>query len=147
MKKSTLPSILLLAVCLLGSSALLPAQVVTTLPAVLGTVHRYTSDTLSVNLTGAREPLKYAVTKATIYMDTKGNNVPVTAAAPGVPVAVFYERDGDQLFARKVIVGATTVSSPAPSGILSIGNAGQIPPASPPEEPPSPEQYFINERK
>ena len=64
-------------------------------------------------------PIRYEYNKTTTVVDQDGNPVDVSVIKTGIPVHVFYDREGDQMVARKIIVERTVAAVPAdPSTII-----------------------------
>jgi len=80
-----------------------------------GTVSEFSPDTLVVRSTTASEPIRYRYSKTTTYVDETGAPVSVELVKSGLPVTVYYAREGDQFVASKVIVRKATVVAPAPA--------------------------------
>lgn len=104
------------------TAAAAPAAVTTTVAepvTMTGVINAYTPDGLVVRTEASAEPLRYSFSKSTTYVDEAGNPVSVETVRSGLPVTVQYTRDGDTLFANKVIVRRTAavvpvVPAPAP---------------------------------
>lgn len=78
-----------------------------------GTISQFSPDTLVVKTTTAADPVSYSYTKTTTYVDQNGNPVSIETVKSGLPVTVYYTRDGDKMIASKVVVQSTTSSSDA----------------------------------
>jgi hypothetical protein len=78
-----------------------------------GTISEFSPNTIIVKTQDAAAPVSYSYTKTTTYVDQDGNPVSMETVKSGLPVTVFYVRDGDNLVASKVIV-RTNVITPAP---------------------------------
>jgi hypothetical protein len=72
-----------------------------------GLVSSFTPDSMSVTSDSSPTPVSYAFTKTTTYVDENGNPVSVETVKSGVPVTVFYDRDGDRMVATRVVVRNT----------------------------------------
>jgi hypothetical protein len=80
-----------------------------------GVITNFTPGARMIVRSESAEPLTYAVTSRTAYVDDAGNPVAVELIAPGAPVTVHYVRDADRLVASRVIVARpATAVSPAP---------------------------------
>lgn len=104
-------------------TAAAPAAAVTTTVAepvtATGVINAYSPDGLVVRTEASAEPLRYSFSKSTTYVDEAGNPVSVETVRSGLPVTVQYIRDGDTLFAKKVIVRrAAVVPVPAPAPVI-----------------------------
>ena len=84
-------------------------QITTSTPAD-GTITQFspTGDTVVLHSETSAEPISYSYTKTTTIVDENGNPVDVSVIKTGVPVQVFYDRDGDQMVARKIVVRHVT---------------------------------------
>jgi CRISPR/Cas system-associated exonuclease Cas4 (RecB family) len=78
-----------------------------------GTISEFSPDTIIVKTQDAAEPVRYSYSKSTTYVDESGNPVSMETVKSGLPVTVYYVKDGDNLVASKVIV-KTSVIQPAP---------------------------------
>jgi hypothetical protein len=72
-----------------------------------GLVSSFTPDSMIVTSDTSPTPVSYTFTKTTTYVDENGNPVPVETVKSGVPVTVFYDRDGDRMVATRVVVRNT----------------------------------------
>lgn len=79
-----------------------------------GVITNFTPGARMILRSESAEPLTYAVTSRTAYVDDAGNPVAVELIAPGAPVTVHYVRDADRLVASRVVVArpAAVVSPP-----------------------------------
>jgi len=83
-----------------------------------GTVSNWSPDAIAVKVDTSPTPVRYTFTRTTTYVDENGNPVSVETVKSGVPVTVYYERNGDNYVADKVVVkksittSDTTVSTP-----------------------------------
>ena len=77
-----------------------------------GTISQFGADTIVVKSDDVAEPVHYTYNKTTTYVDENGNPVSMETVKSGLPVTVYYVRDGDNLIASKVIV-RTVVVAPA----------------------------------
>ena len=106
-----------LAAAALSISAFAEETVRTTTTATtsMGTISEFSPDTITVRSTSVAEPIRYRYTKTTTYVDEAGAPVSVELVKSGLPVTVYYVREGDQLVASRVIVRKAV--APAPSVI------------------------------
>ena len=74
-----------------------------------GTISEFNPDTIVVKTENAVEPIHYTYSKSTTYVDENGNPVSIETVKSGLPVTVYYMKDGDNLVASKVIVRKTVV--------------------------------------
>ena len=89
------------------------AQVATTTTQTtsVGTVREFGPDMITVQTQTSPTPIRYSFTKTTTYVDESGNPVSVETVKSGLPVTVYYDRNGDQLVATKVIVKKTVTNA------------------------------------
>ena len=73
----------------------------------VGTISEFSPDTIVIRPDKSEKPIRYVYSNATTYVDEAGAPVPVTTVKTGVPVTVEYERTGDRLVARRVVVRRT----------------------------------------
>ncbi len=69
-----------------------------------GTISEFGADTIIVRTETSKEPLRYTYSKTTTYVDEAGQPVSMTTVKSGLPVTVYYTRDGDRMVATKVMV-------------------------------------------
>lgn len=69
-----------------------------------GTISEFGPDTIIVSSKTSKLPLRYTYSKTTTYVDELGQPVSMTTVKSGLPVTVYYTRDGDRMVATKVIV-------------------------------------------
>ena len=86
-----------------------PAAVQSTTTTSAGTISEFSPDSIVVK-TEAAEPVHYNYSKSTTYVDEDGNAVSMETVKSGLPVTVYYVRDGDNLVASKVIVRKSTIT-------------------------------------
>ena len=106
---------------LITANATLKAQtaVESTTTTSAGTISTFSPDAIAIRTTTTAEPVSYAYTKKTTYVDETGAPVSMELVKSGLPVTVYYTRDGDRMIASKVIVRrvvtpAVQVEAPAP---------------------------------
>src|SRR3954465_4320111 len=69
-----------------------------------GTISEFGRDTIVIRSETSPEPLRYRYSKRTSCVDETGNPGAIETVKSGLPVTVYYEKDGDDLIANKVIV-------------------------------------------
>ena len=69
-----------------------------------GTISEFGPGRIVIRSESEKLPLDYAFTKTTTYVDETGAPVSVETVKSGLPVTVYYTRDGDRLIATKVVV-------------------------------------------
>ncbi len=90
--------------CSAFAQVAVPDTETTTTITSAGTISQFNPDAIVVQTEGAPLPVRYTYTKATTYVDENGNPVSIETVKSGLPVTVYYIRQGDQLIASKVIV-------------------------------------------
>ena len=96
-----------------------PTAVVTQRPSVTttttgaGTITQFSPGSRMVIRSETAEPLNYAVSSTTTYVDETGTPIAVENISPGVPVTVHYVREGDRLVASRVVVTRAAPVVPA----------------------------------
>ena len=83
----------------------------TTTTTSAGTISQFSPDTIVVKTTTSAEPVSYSYTKTTTYVDENGNPVSSETVKSGLPVTVYYDKEGDRMVATKVIVRKTTTTT------------------------------------
>jgi len=83
-------------------------QTTTTSTSSRGTVSSFTPDAVLMQSEGSTEPVSYAFSKTTTYVDQNGNPVSVETVKSGTPVTVYYDRDGNRMVATRVVVQTQT---------------------------------------
>ena len=76
-----------------------------------GTISEFSPDTIIVKTQDAAEPVRYSYSKSTTYVDESGNPVSMETVKSGLPVTVYYVKDGDNLVASKVVVRTAVIQS------------------------------------
>lgn len=111
----TVASLLAFAVLGFGQTAFGQAsvQTITTDPVAVqsttttnsaGTISEFNPQTIIVKTESAAEPVTYSYSKTTTYVDESGNPVSMETVKSGMPVTIYYVKDGDNLVASKVVV-------------------------------------------
>jgi len=77
-----------------------------------GTISEFSPDTIIIKSETSTSPVRYSYTKTTTYVDETGAPVSIETVKSGLPVTVFYVRDGDRMVASKVIVRRAVVKAP-----------------------------------
>jgi len=85
----------------------------TTTTTTTGTVSQFGPDAIVIRTTTSSAPVTYSSTKTTTYVDENGKPVAVETVKSGVPVTVYYSKDGDKMVATKVVV-KTMTTGPRP---------------------------------
>lgn len=89
---------------------------VTTTTTSEGTIDQFAPGTeaLVIRSEGRPEPLRYLVTRKTIYVDETGAPIAAERIGPGAPVTVHYVREGDRLLASRIVVRRPPPRVPPP---------------------------------
>ncbi len=77
---------------------------VTTTTSSAGTISEFTPQVITIRTETAAEPVRYVYTKRTTYVDESGAPVSIETVKSGLPVTVYYVKDGDQMVVSKVVV-------------------------------------------
>ena len=76
----------------------------TTTTTTAGTISEFGADTIIVRSETSPTPIRYSYSKTTTYVDETGKAVSMETVKSGLPVTVYYTKDGDRMVATKVIV-------------------------------------------
>lgn len=79
-------------------------QTTTTTTSSQGTVTSFDPDSIAIKSDSSPTPVSYTFSKTTTYVDENGNPVSIDMVKSGVPVTVYYDRDGDTMVANRVVV-------------------------------------------
>lgn len=77
-----------------------------------GTVSEFSPGTLVVKTTTSEDPIRYAYTRSTTFVDESGKVVSIENVRAGLPVTVYSEKSGGELVATRVV--ATRAVHPDP---------------------------------
>jgi len=102
-----------LAVLILPCGLFAQQETVTT--ETVGTISKVSPDTIVIRTDTSPSPIDYSYTKTTTYVDETGAPVSIKTVKSGVPVTVYYTREGDRMIANKVVVRKTTTTTVKPS--------------------------------
>lgn len=85
-------------------------ETTTTTTTSAGTVSEFGRETFLIRSEDSPVPMRYTYGKTTTYVDEAGRPVSIKTVKSGLPVTVYYVKDGDRMVATKVIVrkGGTT---------------------------------------
>ena len=89
-------------------------KVTVTTTETAGTISEFSPDTIVVRSETSSSPMKYNYTKTTTYVDETGAPVSMETVKSGLPVTVYYTREGDRMIADKVVVRKTTTTTEQP---------------------------------
>lgn len=85
------------------------SETVTTTAPVVGTISTFDPTTGALIVTGKESsPVTYTYRSGTTIVDEAGNPVAVDIVKSGVPVSVYYTRDGDNMVVSKMVVQRTS---------------------------------------
>lgn len=99
-----------------GRTAVAQAAVeTTTTTSSAGTITQFEPGMFSIRTETSTAPVRYTYTKSTTYVDETGAPVSMETVRSGLPVTVYYDRSGDDMVARKVVV-RRAVRTEAPAG-------------------------------
>jgi hypothetical protein len=110
-------AVLLLPVGVYAQQEMRTVDTVTTTESA-GTISDVSPGTIVVRSETSSSPTNYSSTKSTTYVDDTGAPVSVETVRSGLPVTVYYTRDGDRMVAEKVVVRKTTTTTEAPAPLI-----------------------------
>jgi hypothetical protein len=115
MKKTILHSLCGLLIASAMSTAAFAQTVVreTTATNAAGTITEFGPEQIIVRSETSPAPVRYISRKTTTYVDDTGAPVSVETVKSGLPVTVYYTREGDDLVASRVVVRRTAAVVPA----------------------------------
>jgi hypothetical protein len=79
-----------------------------------GTISEVSPSNIVVRTETSSSPMSYSYTKSTTYVDETGAPVTIETVKSGLPVTVYYTREGDRMVANKVVVRKTTTTTEKP---------------------------------
>jgi len=79
-----------------------------------GTISEFGPETLIIRSETSPQPIRYSYSKTTTYVDETGAPVSLETVKSGLPVTVYYVKDGDRMMASKVIVKRAATVPAAP---------------------------------
>ena len=88
----------------------------TTTTTSAGTISEFGPDGIVIKTTTSADPVHYGSSKTTTYVDENGKAVSIKTVKSGLPVTVYYTKDGDKLIASKVIVRKAAMMSDGDAG-------------------------------
>lgn len=92
------------AMFVVSSAALAQTTVESTSTTSAGTISEFSPNMITVRTETGAAPVSYSYTKTTTYVDENGQPVSIETVKSGLPVTVYYVKDGDRMVASKVIV-------------------------------------------
>jgi hypothetical protein len=90
----------------------------TTTTTSAGTISEFSPDTIVVRSETATDPIRYSYTKSTTYVDETGAPVSRELIKSGLPVTVYYVKQGDRMIANKVVVRKKTTTTTTSPGAI-----------------------------
>jgi hypothetical protein len=110
--KTVMLLVLALAVLIMPCALFAQQEKVTvTTTETTGTISDVKPDTIVVRTETSSSPTSYSYTKSTTYVDDKGSPVSIETVKSGMPVTVYYTREGDRMIANRVVVRKTTTTT------------------------------------
>lgn len=103
--------VLALSLLVLPCSVLAQDRMSVTTTETAGTISEFNQDLIVVRSETSSSPMRYSSTNSTTYVDEAGLPVSVETVKSGLPVTVYYTRDGDRMVADKVVVRKTTTTT------------------------------------
>ena len=98
-----------------GAWAQATVETTTTTTNSAGTISEFGPDILVIKTEAAPAPVRYTYTTKTVYVDEAGTPVTLSTVKSGLPVTVYYTKDGDKMVASKVVVRKTITTPAAPA--------------------------------
>ncbi|MBF0101660.1 MAG: hypothetical protein HQK77_12210 [Desulfobacterales bacterium] len=92
----------------------------------VGTISRISPDTIVVQTETSSSPTSYSYTKSTTYVDDSGAPVSMETVKSGLPVKVYYTREGNRMIAEKVVVRKTTETTTEKPGTVEKETTTEI---------------------
>lgn len=113
------------AIAILGLAPLATAQTsvstsTTSTTFTPGVISEFSPDTIVIRSESAPAPIRYSYTKSTTYVDEEGNPVSMDIVKSGLPVKVYYIKEGDRMIANRVVVSRKKTSTTTTSGGTSV---------------------------
>jgi len=105
--------VLVLAVLIMPCSLFAQQEKVTstvTKTETMGTISEFSPDTIVIRSETSSSPDRYSYTEKTTYVDETGAAVSRETVKSGLPVTVYYTREGDRMIANKVVIRKSTTT-------------------------------------
>ncbi|MDB6171639.1 MAG: hypothetical protein JWL59_950 [Chthoniobacteraceae bacterium] len=83
-----------------------------------GTISDFGDDTIVVRSETSPDPIRYSYSKTTTYVDEAGAPVSRELVKSGLPVTVYYVKEGDRMIANKVVVRKKTTTTTGDGGTV-----------------------------
>jgi hypothetical protein len=91
-----------------GHTAVAQTAVTTSTTTSAGTISEFSPETIVIRSETSPEPVRYSYTKSTTYVDEAGAPVSMDLVKSGLPVTVYYAKEGDRMIANRVVVRRST---------------------------------------
>jgi hypothetical protein len=119
--KTLKPFVFALAIMALPGAVLAQETISSSMSTVttesVGTISEVSPDSIVIRSETTSTPTNYSYTKKTTYVDETGAPVSMETVKSGLPVTVYYTREGDRMVADKVMVRKTTTTTTDRPGI------------------------------
>lgn len=109
--KNTLLLTLAAALSLGASTFAQTAVTTTTTTNSAGTISEFSPDTIVIRSESSPAPVRYSYSKTTTYVDDAGAPVSIETVKSGLPVTVYYVKEGDAMRANRVVVHKRTTTT------------------------------------
>ena len=76
----------------------------TTTTNTAGEITDFSPDTIAIRSESSPQPIRYSYSKTTTYVDEAGAPVSMELVKSGLPVTVYYAKQGDRMVATRVVV-------------------------------------------
>ena len=83
-----------------------------------GVISEFSPDTIVIRSESAPAPIRYSYTKTTTYVDEDGKPVTMDIIKSGLPVKVYYIKEGDRMIANRVVVTRKKTSTTTTAPVL-----------------------------
>jgi len=101
----------MLAVAPLASGQVTATTATTNTTFTGGTISEFSPDTIVIRSETAPAPIRYSYTKTTTYVDEEGQPVSMDLVKSGLPVKVYYIKEGDRMIANRVVVSKKSTTT------------------------------------
>lgn len=110
----------MLAIAPLASAQVTATTATTSTTFTPGTISEFSPDTIVIRSETAPAPIRYSYTKTTTYVDEEGTPVSMDLVKSGLPVKVYYVKEGDRMIANRVVVSRKSSTTTTGSGAAVI---------------------------
>lgn len=118
-KQSLILAAAAVAILSLAPAAMAQAAVSTTSATTTftpGIISEFSPETIVIRSESAPAPIRYSYTKTTTYVDETGAPVSMDIIKSGLPVKVYYIKEGDRMIANRVVVTRKKTSTTTTGG-------------------------------